>query len=478
MTSAITRFSRDVLGFNLYPKQADIVETIYRDDVRVAVLRLGRRSGKGRIAALVAAFEATVNADVHLAAVQPGEQAAIVVIGSSQRQARIVHGYIKGFLRAPVLAPLVVKETADSIELSNGIVILTLPCHAASPRGLAVAVAILDEVAWWAGSDGSVLDPDEIWQAVVPATAQFPAGRVMVLSTPRFAGGWFANLCQQAESGQFPDMRGWHATTAEMNPAIPASFLARERAKDPVAFRREYEAAFEASISAVFDADLVRSAVTDRDANAPAPGANYVLALDPAFTGDRFTAVLGHREPSGSIVVDRVREWIGTKASPVGFDAVLDEVAVLVAAYHGARVLTDQYAAEPIRQGLVARGIRVEATPWTNDSKLNAVAAVRKALYAGHLDLPRHRELIAELVSLEQRPTPSGRPRIAAPGRSHDDFATALMALVADLGAESPPPTGGTVEAAPGAYHAARHQRGFWSSSRIGMMAPALTNRR
>jgi hypothetical protein len=57
----IVRFARDVLCFDLYPRQAAILEEIYRDSIRTAVLRLGRRSGKGRIAAVVAVFEATVN---------------------------------------------------------------------------------------------------------------------------------------------------------------------------------------------------------------------------------------------------------------------------------------------------------------------------------------------------------------------------------------------------------------------------------
>jgi hypothetical protein len=40
---------------------------------------------------------------------------------------------------------------------------------------------------------------------------------------------------------------------------------------------------------------------------------------------------------------------------------------------------------------------------------------------------------VAELVSLEQRPLPSGKPRIAAPPGQHDDYATCLMALVHEL---------------------------------------------
>jgi hypothetical protein len=439
----IVAFATEVLRFPLRPRQAAILDEIYADNIRTAVLRLGRRSGKGRIGAVVATYEATANAPAHLAAVPEGEQVAIVVLASSQRQARYVHKYIRGFLeRSPELAKLLVnpldrrlRDTLDEIELSNGIVIMTLPCHAASARGQAVAVVILDEAAWFQGRDGSPLDAKEIWDALAPATLQFPAGRILVLSTPRWSTGWFAEQCELAASGRFPDMRHWHATTAEMDPRPSTlAFLESERAKDPPMFAREYDAEFNSGVGAVFDSDLVRAARRPGGDLSPQPGIAYVLSIDAAFTGDTFSALVGHREPSGRIVVDRIRGWRGSRAQPVQLESTLDEIAQVSLAYNGAPALIDQYAAEPIRQGLAARSIRVLARPWTNESKVDAVAAVRQVLYGGALSIPEHRELIAELSALEQRPTPGGRPRIAAPGSGHDDYATALMALCLHLG--------------------------------------------
>jgi hypothetical protein len=112
---------------------------------------------------------------------------------------------------------------------------------------------------------------------------------------------------------------------------------------------------------------------------------------------------------------------------------VLDEVAAIARAYGSAPVLLDQYAAEPIAEGLTERGINPVRRPWRNELKLAAVTMTRQALYADELELPRHPELVAELVSLEQRPLPSGKPRIAAPPGQHDDYATCLMALVHEL---------------------------------------------
>jgi hypothetical protein len=435
----IVAFSRDVLNFPLFPKQAAIVSEIYSDGIREAILRTGRRSGKGRVAAVVATFEATVNADAHLAAVPPGERVSIVVVATSQTQARIVHRYVRKFLGAPALAPLVARDTDDEIELTNGIVIATVPAHAAAARGSAVPVVIMDEAAWYQGRDGSPLDAKEIYDALAPSTAQFPERRVLILSTPRWSTGWFAEMCTRAASGTFADMRTWHATTAEMNPRISRAFLEQERAKDPPAFRREYEAEFDSGIGAVFEGELVRAAVRETERLPAIPDVRYTMAIDPAFTGDTFAAIVGHAEPSGRVVVDVVQGWHGTRGSPVQVDRTLDELAVLAGAYNNAAVLTDQYGAQPIRQGLAARGLSVSEKPWTNETKVDAVAAVRRCLYSGRLEIPPTRELISELVTLEQRPTPSGRPRIAAPGGSHDDYATALLALVNELEAPSRP---------------------------------------
>lgn len=471
MTALIVDFARDELGFELHPVQASILNEVYEEGIRTAVLRLGRRSGKGRISAVVATFEATVNADAHLAAAPPGEELAIVVISSTERQARVVQRYIRGFLQRPGLAALVARETRDTIELRNGITIITLPCHAAAVRGYAVPVALADEVAWFQGRDGSPLDAKEIMDAIRPATLQFPERRLILMSTPRWPSGYWYDLCERAASGRVATMRHWHYSTAEVNPSIPAAELEEERLADPQSFAREYMAEFVSGVGAALAPELVRAAVEQgRGDLAPQPGVRYVIALDPAYTGDRFAAIVGHRRPDGRVVVDRVTSWKGSKAAPVQIDPTLDEIAGLAAAYNGARVLTDQYSSQTIIQGLDKRGVRVEAAPWTNDSKVSALGALRRVLYGSALELPDHRELITELTNLEQRPTPSGRPRIAAPPGSHDDFATCLLQLVADLAAGATVAAGGSV--APGETRDGANPYQSDSVGRLGLRGP------
>lgn len=143
----IVRFSRDVLGFEPWPRQQAILNAIYAEDVRTAILRLGRRSGKGRTAALIGTFEGTANAPAHLPYVPEGEMPAIVVVATSQPQARVVHRFMSTWLHRPALKGLIARETEDTIELTTGMTLLTLPCTARSTRGYSVAVLVMDEAA-------------------------------------------------------------------------------------------------------------------------------------------------------------------------------------------------------------------------------------------------------------------------------------------------------------------------------------------
>jgi hypothetical protein len=97
VSEPIVAFSRDVLGLPLWPAQGELLSELYGDGIRTGVLRLGRRSGKGRIASVVATYEATVNSDKHTAVVPPGELVAVVVVANSQKQARIIHRFIRIF---------------------------------------------------------------------------------------------------------------------------------------------------------------------------------------------------------------------------------------------------------------------------------------------------------------------------------------------------------------------------------------------
>jgi hypothetical protein len=167
----IVAFATSKLGWTPSPRQADLLDDVADESVRIAIAVCGRRSGKNIAASTIASYHATVMAERHRAAVLPEELVEIVVISRSQGLARRTHHVIGGFLRRlardPANGVRIIRETADEIELAgnperpgeSGILIRTAPCHAAGVRGAPVAVLVADEMAWWVGRDQSPLDP-------------------------------------------------------------------------------------------------------------------------------------------------------------------------------------------------------------------------------------------------------------------------------------------------------------------------------
>jgi hypothetical protein len=84
--------------------------------IEEALFLIGRRGGKDRASAvLVTYLAALVDWSGVLA---KGERGLVLCIGADQRQATVQRDYIEGvFDASPVLSRLIVKRTAESIEV-------------------------------------------------------------------------------------------------------------------------------------------------------------------------------------------------------------------------------------------------------------------------------------------------------------------------------------------------------------------------
>ena len=90
-------------------------------------LCVGRRGGKSNISALLAVYEAFFNDYTDKLAA--GERSTVFVIAADRKQARTVMRYIRGMIEAnPLLQSMVVKDSQESIELSNRTVIEIMTC--------------------------------------------------------------------------------------------------------------------------------------------------------------------------------------------------------------------------------------------------------------------------------------------------------------------------------------------------------------
>jgi hypothetical protein len=119
-----------------------------------AWLVCGRRAGKSFVLALIAVFLATFfNWRPYLS---PGEAGYIIIIAADRRQARTIFKYLKALIvEVPMLAKLVAQENAESIELTNGVIIEVATCSYRTVRGRTIIAACA--MRWLSGHQRTAL---------------------------------------------------------------------------------------------------------------------------------------------------------------------------------------------------------------------------------------------------------------------------------------------------------------------------------
>jgi hypothetical protein len=343
------------------------------------------------------------------------------------------------------------RRRSDEIAFSNGVTIRALPAHAAAARGVAMSLAIMDEAGHAIAGEGPGA-ARQLYRAVQPATRQFGSrGRVLITSTPGWPTGLLWDLEQAAKAGVADDVLVIRRATWDMNPTITRASLEREFREDPAGAAAEYACQWLEGTNVFTEREAVLACIdTNRRQLPPVQGVHYWAACDPAFAagGDAFALAIGHRQGQGleaTNVIDLVTSWRGKK-SPLNSDAVLDEIAATAAAYGVRRVTSDQHALVPVTDGLRKRGLMVDYQHLSSESKADVMGELQRCINTGRLELPDDPELIGELLGLEVRPTPTGKPRIQAARGGHDDrvmaVATCVFAMASRAGSGLKVPVG------------------------------------
>jgi hypothetical protein len=428
-----------LFGFPLWPKQRELLAAV-EEGPRLHVWALGRRSSKTTSAALVGLWDCLLRPELD-ALVRPGERRYAVAIATNLRQARLfTRAALSIVERSPLLAELVESVSEDEIVFTNGTALAAFPCTSRGVRGWPISSLLMDEAAHFISETEGPAVAERVWESLVPSTAQFgDQARIIVASTPWGQSGLFAELFQRARSGELEDAVAQHSSTEDANPTIDPVFLQAEQARDPEAFRSEYEAEFAGSGAAFLDPERVEAAVADRSELPPEFCVDWIAGLDPAFSNDPFGLAIVGRDP-----VDRrqlrlglARSWKPARVKPGSFeerraieDAVLDEVADVCVQYR-ARVVTDQFAARAVVDYLRARGLSVHSVPMTAATKTAAFSALRGRLNLGGLELYEHPALVGELRRLRARYA-AGQSAVVNPraGGGHGDMAQALALSV------------------------------------------------
>ena len=385
----------------------------------------GRRSGKTFMASVIAVFLACFrDYRPHLS---PGERAMILCVANDREQAAILLRYMRAFLEGvPMLAAMIERQTSDSIELTNRVTLSVATCSYRAVRGVTLAAAILDEIAFWR-VDGA--NPDrEVLTALRPATVTIPGALLLAISTPYARSGMLYEALRDHHGREGSDVLTWKATSLEMNATLPASVIDRARLQDAAAAASEWDAEFRSDLSTFLDAELIAACVESGIRERPPVAAlTYVAAVDPSGgDADAFTLAIGHAE-SGTdpapVVLDLCRGW----RTP-NVETVVAEIADHCRRYHLGTVTGDRYSAEWVVSAFRRHGIHYR---HATQNRSEVYLEMHPLIATGRSVLLDHPTLIAELRQLERRTSRHGRDTIDHPVRGHDDHANAAgLALV------------------------------------------------
>ena len=391
-------------------------------EFRDAFLICGRRGGKSAILAVTAVFLAI--ARDYRPYLAPGEIATIRIMAQDRDATRSIFRYIVALLKDnPMLAPLVVREAAESLELRNRVVIEVGTASFRGTRSYTYAAVLCDELAFWRTDEST--NPDvEVLRAIRPAMMTIPGSKLLCASSPYARRGALWEACDRHYGRDGSTTLVWKAPTLRMNPTIPQADIDAEYEKDPASAAAEYGAEFRTDVESFISIEAVRACVQPSVYERPPERRwRYWVFVDPSGgSNDSMTLAICHKE-GATVILDAVRE----RKPPFSPEAVVEEFARLVRSYRATSVYGDRYAGEWPREQFRRHGVNYELAEY-NKSEL--YQSLLPLVNSGGVDLLDDNRLVRQFVGLERRTARGGRDSIDHGRGGHDDVANAVAGAV------------------------------------------------
>ena len=386
------------------------------------VFLVGRRGGKDRTASAIGVHQACFRD--WSTVLSPGEVGTCLLLASDREQAQILYRYSLALLEgSPLLARMIVSKTKERIELDNHTAIEIGTSDNAAVRGRTLIACLCDEAAFWGGADAEIL------AAVRPGLAT-TGGPLICITTPYARKGAMYETFKTHFGKEGSPVLVWKASSREMNPSLSVFTVALARARDPIAARSEFDAAFREDIESFLSPELVEAVtIPGRKELPPQPGVTYSAFCDPSGgRSDSFVLGIAHADKqTGKGVLDVLIE----RQPPFSPESVVQEFAAVLKKYHLTSLTGDAYSGEWVVEAFSKCGVTYKTAEQTRSELFLELLPSITGCQVELLDLPR---LAAQLVALERRTGRSGRDAIDHPPGQHDDVANAAAgALVAVL---------------------------------------------
>jgi len=443
-----SEFARHALGVELWPKQRQILDNLFENNINHAIWALGRRSGKTFMSAVAAVYMCFVQDEFFIKKVRKGEKWYIIAVANDLGQSKIALDNIRQLILNSPFRKEITRETSLDIEISNNCVFQAIPASARASRGKAVVAILQDELAFSIEGDMN-RGAEAMYTALSPSIAQFGKyGKIIELSSPWLTSGLFFDHFKQAESGEFPGMEARQIPTWEINPSLPwgCDFLERARKKDEESFQIEFGAQFRRNNSVLIAPEIVDIAV-NKERNTLPPNreymGTYVLALDPARGGagrDSYVACIVHYEGE-RLVVDKFHTFDANFEIAGKKEVNIAQVELWIEEHHRIydfqSIILDQYNSAGTIQNM-AKNYPIAELVWSVSTKMRAFNKTKELFNAGLIELPNHKEAIKQLKNLSVIYRSSGQWSVTGGKESSvDDLAFALAGAILEASKDS-----------------------------------------
>jgi hypothetical protein len=391
---------------------------------REAWLCVGRRGGKSLSLAALAVFVGCFS-DFRQYAV-PGERLVIPVLAADRHQAKVILGYVRAMLTTiPMLKKTLVREVADSFELSNGLTIEITTASFRTARGFTAPLILCDEIAFWMNSETSANPDQEILRGLRPALSTIPNSMLLAASSPYSKRGTLWDAYRRHYGQEGDDVLVWKAPSKVMNPSLPQSVIDDAYADDPASAAAEFGGEFRSDVASFVDVEVVRACVDVGVVERPfRADLKYSAFVDPSGgSSDSMTMGIAHKE--GELHVIDVAKEIPAPFDP---ESAVAEFVRVLKAYRIRKVVGDRYAASWSSTAFERHGIRYEHSPM-NRSEL--YLETLPALNAKRVRLLDNARLIGQLANLERRTTRGGKDSVDHSPGANDDVANAVAGVIA-----------------------------------------------
>jgi hypothetical protein len=335
----------------------------------------------------------------------------------------------------PLLAPMIMRRDAETIELSNRVTIAIATASFRSVRGFTFVAALADEAAFWHSDEASANPDVEILRSLRPGLANIPGSVLLIASSPYAKRGELYAAYRRHYGKDGARVLVWKAATQTMNSSLDPAVIAEAYESDPESANAEFGAEFRSDIDDYISREKI-DAVTmwGRHELPPEPQAAYAAFCDPSGgVSDAMTLAIGHLGRNAVCVLDALIEC----RPPFDPEAAVAQCAALCRRYGVAKIVGDKYAGEWPRARFAEHGVEFEQSARP---KSDLYRDLLPLLTTGRVELLDNPRLAYELSSVERRTARSGRDSIDHAPNAHDDLANAVAGCLVQLDLDRRPP--------------------------------------